>query len=469
MALTGTELFRSRQQVFATLVSSMQAIISDIWTGEDGNLMILFEVEAAQIEGLYLANQLVLQDMFVPSASPSALDRFGDMYGYPRKTGNNAVGNLSFTGTGGTFVPIGTEVAYVPGGGLEVLYYKTTQSGTLSNPGTPAAPVAIVGAAGNLTGTYEYTITFVTTLGETVPSVESNAVAVTASQINLSNISLGGTGTIGRKIYRSLNGAAYKFVAQLGNNTSTTYTDNILESSLAGAPPLKGTASAISLPATSEAPGTAFNALPRTITVLTNAPDGLDTVTNPLPFTAGTDAENSEDFRARLLDVLRNPQDGSPSDIESWSLAVEGVASATVFANDNLGVAQNGHVTVRIAGSGGSQPTPQMIADVQTTLNDKDIVNITIHVTNFIPLTTDIAVTVAPSGTYTLPDITASVQTAIIEYITSLGVGRPLYVAGIYDAVFGLPGVATLVVNTPTSDQTTSAIQKRVPGSITVN
>jgi hypothetical protein len=47
---------------------------------------------------------------------------------------------------------------------------------------------------------------------------------------------------------------------------------------------------------------------------------------------------------------------------------------------------------------------------------------------------------------FVLADVSPSAAQAITDYINSVPVGGTVYRAGIYDAVFGLPGIATLVV-----------------------
>lgn len=99
-----------------------------------------------------------------------------------------------------------------------------------------------LGSAGALTGKYYYSFTFVSAFGETAPW-PGTAVAVTAAaqRINLTNIPIGPAGTIARRIYRTPNtpdGTAYKdpkdyrFVAEIADNTTTTYTDNTADGSL---------------------------------------------------------------------------------------------------------------------------------------------------------------------------------------------------------------------------------------------
>jgi uncharacterized phage protein gp47/JayE len=69
---------------------------------------------------------------------------------------------------------------------------------------------------------------------------------------------------------------------------------------------------------------------------------------------------------------------------------------------------------------------------------------------------------------YTLAQITPAVQSAVKDYINNLEVGATLYISGIIDSCFGLPGVLDVVVTTPATNQTTPANNKRVANVITV-
>jgi uncharacterized phage protein gp47/JayE len=465
-------LYRTREEILAEMLVQLQGVIPDIYVGEDGVVRIIFNIEAGQFENIFLANQLVLQDMFVSTASLQALKQHGLQHNVALKEGTRSLGTVTFDGEGGTYIPLTTSVGYDPGGGLEPIYFDTIVDGTLPNPGTPVPPVAALNAtAGNLTGTYEYVVTFVTASGETLPSPESNAVVTAAQRINLSAIPLGGAGTTARRIYRDKNGAGvYRRVAEIADNTTTVYADNVLDATVAASSlvPDINTANRLTLAAEAEAPGVEGNVGIGTITELVSAPASLTSVTNPIAFTGGSDQEDTEEFRQRLLERLRNPQTGSPPDLKSWAEAVPGVETATVFANDNLGVATNGHTTIRIAGPDGSIPGAAVIAAVAAALAEQDFQNMTIHVATFVPQATAVTVDVTTSGTYVLADVTPAVQAAISDYINSLQVGETLRLAGIVDAVFGLPGIADVTVSVPATNLTTAATDKRTPGTITV-
>jgi len=143
---------------------------------------------------------------------------------------------------------------------------------------------------------------------------------------------------------------------------------------------------------------------------------------------------------------------------------VAGVDSATVFPNTPAA----GSVTVRISGPNGTVPDASVISATQAALAQQDLANVTIVVSAFTAIPTNVTVDVTTSGTYALADVTASVQQAISNYINSLSVGGTLYVSGIIDAVWGLAGIADVVVTTPATNQTTAADSKRTPGTISV-
>lgn len=100
-----------------------------------------------------------------------------------------------------------------------------------------ALTAADSGVAGNPNGTYTYRVTFVTANGETEGGTISSSVAVTNRQISLTGIPTGTSGVVtGRNIYRITNGgSSYRRLGSsptIGDNTTTTFTDNVADGSL---------------------------------------------------------------------------------------------------------------------------------------------------------------------------------------------------------------------------------------------
>lgn len=453
------------------MLASLVAAVPDAYIGEDGVWRITFEIEAGQLEQAYLAHQILLQDMFITTASAQALSRHGEQYQFLQKIGTISVGTLTFEGEGGAFIPLGTEAAYDPGGGVSPIFFVSTVSGTIPNPGSPTGATATNSGAGSLpAGTYEYAVTFVTASGETSidDSDPSNTLIIPINRtITVTAIPTGGPGTIARRIYRRVDGGAWGRLAgadaALNNIVTTSITDGGLAAT--SLPPTVDTAHKITVAAASLDVGAEANAAIGTVTVLTSAPSEIVGVTNPVAFTAGSDPEDTEEYRQRLLQFVRSPGTGSPDDLQVLAESINGVESATVFEN----VPTNGTTTIRIAGPGGTIPGAPVIAEVQAAMDAYDIANMTIVVDVFIATVQAVTADVTLEGSFTLGDVTPSVQTAVTDYINSLDVGETLYVAGLIDAVFGLAGVADVVITVPAANVTTTSDHKITPGVITVS
>jgi uncharacterized phage protein gp47/JayE len=464
-------MYRTRDEILDDMLVSLVDAIPDAYTGEDGVTRIILTIEAGQLENMFLANQLVLQDAFVSTAHYQALRQYGEQYGVDIKIGTFAAGAVKFEGDDGTYIPVGTEVAFSPAGIVGNVYFLTTEEDTIPSPGNPTAPTTAAGGAGNLNGTYEHVVTFVTAEGETLPGPPGTPRGVVNQTIALTAIPLGGPGTIARRIYRDKNGAgAYRRVTEILDNTTTAYTDNVTDATVAvnAAVPVLDTAHWVSVPAIARAPGSEGNVGPGAITELVDAPSTLITVTNPAPFSGGSDEEDIEEFRLRLIEAIRAPFTGSAADYKRWAEEFDEVDSATVYPNDNLGTPANGHVTVRIVGQGSTIPSAALIQEVQADLEGRQLINLIVHVTSFDPVTQNVTVDVTTSGGFSVADVTTQVQTAIRNYIDSLLVGETLRIAGITDAVFGLAGILDVVVTSPAANQTTGSTQKRITGTITV-
>jgi uncharacterized phage protein gp47/JayE len=470
MAVQADLVYKDRDAITSELAASLQARIPDINLGEDSVIRIWIETMATTVEGLYLAAQLLHDDMFPQTASALALRRMGEFWGRPIKGGSFAAGTLLFSGVGGTVIPIGT-LAASPSASDDALRFATTALGTIPNPGVPSAPTAADGGAGALpVGTFEYAVSFTTAAGETPIGAASNALVLAAGrQVNLTAIPIGGPGTLTRKIYRRKNGGAWAFVLATAANIVTTATDNVADGALGGPPLDVGTATSIAVAAQGEDVGNEYNVGVGTVTALSDSPTGVTGVTNTTAFTGGGDEEDIEDFRAALLDFIRAPKSGAPSDLEVWAEAITGVESATAFPNDNLGVPTSGHATVRIVGPAGAVPSGAVVAAVLADLQSRDVANVTLHVGTFVTHAVDVTVTITLQANYLLADVTDSIVAAITNYILSVPIGGIVHRAGIVSAVFGLPGVETLVVNIPAADVTMASTEKSVAGTVTVS
>lgn len=116
----------------------------------------------------------------------------------------------------------------------EPIKYDGTTCLTLKCAAPTVAASTATGAAGNLTGDYQYKVTFVTDSGaETNPSPSSTVVSPSADQVSISNIQTGTGEVSSRRIYRTTNGGSVFYLLDtINDNTTTTYTDDIVDADL---------------------------------------------------------------------------------------------------------------------------------------------------------------------------------------------------------------------------------------------
>ena len=464
-------IYRDEDQIVSDVLAAWQARIPDIGVSRGTIIRIWAEVFANSGSGFFLSLQLLHDDIFIQTMSTLALQRAGEEFGRQQKAGVLATGTVTFSGAGGTYIASGSQVGAPQPALSTTLVFETTEDVTIPEPGTATAPTATDAAvSGNVDGTIEYGVTFTTAKGETSIGSASTAVVVSSSQVDLTDIPLGGDGTVARKLYRRKNGGDWQYVDLIDDNSTTTYTDNVADGSLGGAPPAESTAEQVDSTVQATETGVDYNVGIGAISVLVSVAGDVTGVANSAALVNGEDSEASEAFRQALLQWVQNPQSGSASDLINWACSIVGVDSAAVFKNVDLaGSPELGSVVVRISGPAGTIPDSGIVDAVQAYLDSQDLANITIYVGTFSPVALDVTAGVALAEGYTIGDVSPSVQNAVEAYINAVPVGGVAYLAGIIHAIFALPGVVTVEVDTPIGDTTSADDEKLVAGTITVN
>lgn len=108
-------------------------------------------------------------------------------------------------------------------------------------------------------------------------------------------------------------------------------------------------------------PGTIGNVAANTITLLSEPINGIASVTNPEPFTGGTEMEDDDSFRERILAAYDEPLSGAKKDYIRWAKEVPGVGDVYVIPLwDGPGT-----VKVLIMDSNGQPANQELIEAVQ--------------------------------------------------------------------------------------------------------
>ncbi|MGA7781075.1 MAG: baseplate J/gp47 family protein [Paraburkholderia sp.] len=205
------------------------------------------------------------------------------------------------------------------------------------------------------------------------------------------------------------------------------------------------------------------------ITTISTAIVGVDTVNNPNSFANGVNQESDEAVMARFQLWVQSLRAAIATSVES---AIEGVQQGIqyeIVENQTLaGATQYGFFYVII-----SPFTTQLQTAVYSAINAIRGLSITFAVYAASQLTANIVVSVTAATGYTLTNVEAAVQTAIENFIASVPLGGTLSYSQLYSAIWAVPGVAIpvtgLTINGGTSDLVATAQQTVVAGTVTVN
>lgn len=178
--------------------------------------------------------------------------------------------------------------------------------------------------------------------------------------------------------------------------------------------------------------GTIGNVAANTITLLSEPINGIASVTNPEPFTGGTEMEDDDSFRERVLAAYDEPLSGAKKDYERWAKEVPGVGDVYVIPLWN----GPGTVKVLIMDSNGQPANQELIEAVQNHIAPDGnlgggLAPIGADVTVDAPevFEVNIALTIVLKDGYTLEDVMEDLTANIKQFLGTFEINtgdRPL-------------------------------------------
>lgn len=202
------------------------------------------------------------------------------------------------------------------------------------------------------------------------------------------------------------------------------------------------------LPIMTEEKGSKYNLEAGSLTVLVTPPIGIEYVRQDDFLKDGTNLEDFEIYRQRILKAKRKPKrGGAPSDYEVWAEEIDGVTFAKSFP-----VARgNGTIDVLIATDSGI-PSDELVLKVQQHINIR-------RPTGADPLVIkpelsiiDLDIEVIPKSGETLDAIINNIIESIKDYIRSVPIGGTIYINAIVNVIFETKKVINAKVITPIAD-----------------
>lgn len=215
--------------------------------------------------------------------------------------------------------------------------------------------------------------------------------------------------------------------------------------------------------------GAAGNVQADTITVLLSAIEGVDICTNPAPTSGGYDQESDEDFLSRFWAYIASLSKATKAAIEYAIESVQqGVGQSLQENVDETGDYKPGNFIATIDDGGA---TPDSLIDaVGTAIEATRALTVTYAVHRATGVTVNVSGTLTISSGASQSAAIAAAETAVEDYITSLGLGATLPFTRlyqvVYDALATITDVTGLTLNSGTADLTCTPSQRFRAGSV---
>jgi len=227
---------------------------------------------------------------------------------------------------------------------------------------------------------------------------------------------------------------------------------------------LKAGETHVDVPAQAVEPGTAGNVPKGSILVMAVPPVGVSGCANPGPFAGGTDAEEDEALRGRVLETYRRmPNGANAAFYEQGALSFPQVAACTVLPKAR-GL---GTVDVVVATAAGA-PDAGLIGTLQDYFDQRREIAVNVLVKAPTTANVDVAATIQVEEGRDAEAVKAGVMAAIQSFFSGERLSAPVLVAQLNQLIFSQPGVANCALTKPTAD--VAAVKGVLPrlGALTV-
>ena len=220
----------------------------------------------------------------------------------------------------------------------------------------------------------------------------------------------------------------------------------------------------VDVPAEALEGGTAGNAAPGEISILTACPVAITACTNPAAFYGGSDQEDDETLRGRILESYRRlPNGANAAWYEQTAMSYSGVAAARAVGRPR-GI---GTVDIYVATETGL-PGYELLTGLQALLQEKREIAVDVQVKAPEVETVDVAVAVTPADGVNFSDAKAAAEQMIASFFTGRLLGNPVRLAELGSKLFALPEVENYHFSAPGADVAARDAALPVLGTLTV-
>ena len=210
--------------------------------------------------------------------------------------------------------------------------------------------------------------------------------------------------------------------------------------------------------------GTSGNTGASTITLLTACPVAVTGVTNPEAFVGGSDQEDDEALRQRILDsYARLPNGANAVWYEETALSHSGVMAASVVGRAR-GI---GTVDVYIAGEDGL-PSEELLEEVRADLQQRREIAVDVEVKTPTEKAVDLTAQLQVEAGAVFREVKERAEAAIATYFSGKRLGKSVLVAQLANLLYQVEGVKNYRLLSPEADIQADATVLPTLGTLTV-
>ena len=204
----------------------------------------------------------------------------------------------------------------------------------------------------------------------------------------------------------------------------------------------------VEAPAQAAEPGSGGNVPAGSILVMTAPPVGVSGCSNPQPFVGGTDGEEDEALRSRVLETYRRMPNGANSAYyQQEALSFDQVAACTVLPKKR-GVGTVDVIVSTLAGI----PEKDLLSQLQSYFDQRREIAVSVEVKAPTPKAVTVSVQVQAGEGKDPNQVKEAVEQTLRDFFTGERLSGAILVAQLNQLVFSTPGVANCTVLAPTQD-----------------
>lgn len=214
--------------------------------------------------------------------------------------------------------------------------------------------------------------------------------------------------------------------------------------------------------------GSQGNVNANTVTVISAAIPGVDTVNNAAPFASGVDPESDSALKTRFSLFISGLKEGTKAAVASAIANLQLGLQYSLTENMSYGgVAQPGYFYVVV-----NPATSGDLAAAYAAIDAIRPLGVSFGVFAATPLTAGVSMAATAAPGYTHAQIAGAIQNAVADFIAAIPLGQSLYWSQLYAVAYGVQGVqevTAMLLNGATGDLIATNQQVIVPGTVTVN